>query len=78
VLRLHGIEHVFSLRANRGIWEPEATDSPWYRGTLHGALDRKAWELRAHTLVDAGLLLLGHDVDFDVALYAGPRIKSAK
>jgi polyisoprenoid-binding protein YceI len=74
VLRLHGYEHVFSLRAERGSWEPVATESYWFRGILHGALNRKAWEVRAHTLADAGLLLLGHDVEFEVSLTAGPRI----
>lgn len=78
VLRIHGHEHVFSLRAQRGSWEPVATDSHWYRGILHGALNRKAWELRAHTLADAGLLLLGHDVDFEVSLCVGPRVASPK
>jgi polyisoprenoid-binding protein YceI len=75
LLRLHGQEHVFSLRAQRGAWEPQDA-THWYRGTLSGGLDRKSWEVRRHTLVDAGLLLLGHEVHFEVMLVAGPRVQA--
>jgi|GEM_PF-4254697 polyisoprenoid-binding protein YceI len=76
VLRLHGQEHVFTLRAERGAWEGPANDSRWYRGLVSGGLDRKAWELRSHSLADGALLLLGHEVHFEVALCAGPRATS--
>lgn len=73
VLRLHGQEHVFALGADRGTWEQTATDAQWYRGLVRGELDRKAWGLRTHSLADGALLLLGHEVHFEVALCAGPR-----
>ncbi len=74
VLRLHGQEHVFVLGAERGTWEPLAIDGQWYRGLVRGELDRKAWGLRTHSLADGALLLLGHEVHFEVALCAGPRV----
>ncbi len=73
VLRLHGQEHVFVLGADRGAWEQVATDAQWYRGLARGELDRKAWGLRTHSLANGALLLLGHEVHFEVALCAGPR-----
>lgn len=73
VLRLHGQVHPFTLRADRGAWEGAAVDARWYRGLVSGELDRKAWELRSHTLADGALLLLGHEVLFEVALCARPR-----
>jgi polyisoprenoid-binding protein YceI len=73
VLRLHGQQHVFALGADRGTWEQVATDAQWYRGLVRGELDRKAWGLRTHSLADGALLLLGHEVHFEVALCAGPR-----
>ncbi len=73
LLRLHGQEHVFSLRANRGDWE-ESDKTHWYRGMLRGGLNRKSWELRPHALANAGLLLLGHEVHFEIMLVAGPRV----
>jgi polyisoprenoid-binding protein YceI len=73
VLRLHGYEHVFTLRAERGAWERGTIDTHWYRGVVRGELDRKAWDVRSHSLRDAALLLLGHEVHFEVVLCAGPR-----
>ena len=74
LLRLHGQEHVFSLLANRGDWEPVSDQSHWFRGVLRGGLNRRSWELRSHTLADAGLLLIGHEVHFEIMLVAGPRV----
>jgi polyisoprenoid-binding protein YceI len=76
VLRLHGHEHLFTLRAERGAWEGLANDSRWYRGLVSGGLDRNAWELRSHGLAHGALLLLGHEVHFEVALCARPRATS--
>lgn len=76
LLRLHGQQHVFSLRADRGSWEQVHDESQWYRGLVRGALDRKAWEVRSDSLADAALLLLGHEVQFEVTLVAGPRLQA--
>jgi polyisoprenoid-binding protein YceI len=74
VLRLHGQERALTLRAEHGVWLRDADDTPWYRGVVRGGLDRRAWELRSPTLTDAMLLLFGHDLHFEVVLYAGPRV----
>lgn len=76
VLRIHGHEHPFTLQAERGAWEGVAIDSRWFRGLVRGELDRRAWELRSHTLADGALLLLGHEVYFEIALCAGARSTS--
>jgi len=107
VLRMHGQSHVFTLRAETGVWGAEAcpvlpdaqaalssskmtshagatgtgpvestpslAPGEWYRGLVGGTLDRRTWELHAHTLTDAALTLLGHDIEFEVQLCAGPR-----
>jgi YceI-like domain len=82
LLRLLGQEHVFSLRADRGAWEQipdelQANQPDWYRGIVRGGLDRKAWELRSHSIADDLLLILGREVEFEVILIAGPRRLSA-
>ena len=74
VLRFHGQERVLTLRAEHGFWLRDGLGAQWYRATLRGGLGRKAWDLRSSTLSDAALRLFGHDVHFEVALYAGPRV----
>ena len=117
VLRMHGQAHVFTLRAEPGVWASDAcpvifpaladaapisaraqgsdgvatrsqtttppapkdaatpqAPSEWYRGIVGGILDRRAWELEAHTLAEAALTLLGHDIHFEVQLCAGPQV----
>jgi hypothetical protein len=74
VLRFDGQERALTLRAEHGAWRHDGLGAQWYRGVVRGGLDRKAWELRSPTITDAALLLFGHDVHFEVALYAGPRV----
>jgi hypothetical protein len=74
VLRFHGQERVLTLRAEHGFWLHDGLGAQWYRTTLRGGLDRKAWDLPSSPLTDAALRLFGHDVHFEVALYAGPRV----
>jgi hypothetical protein len=76
VLRLHGQERMLTLRAERGTWLEVGERIHWYRGVVRGGLDRRAWEVRSSTLTDAALLLLGHDVHFEVTLWAGPRAEA--
>ncbi len=78
LLRLGDQQHVFSLRAERGDWEPlldetEGDAGHWYRATVRGGLDRKDWALRSHSIADDLLLMLGREVQFEVMLVAGPR-----
>jgi hypothetical protein len=57
---------------------PPRTQDEWFHAVVSGTLDRRAWELQAPTLTDAALVLLGHEVHFEVHLYAGPRAPSPK
>jgi polyisoprenoid-binding protein YceI len=74
VLHVHGQAHLMTVWAQHGSWNADASGAEWYRALVSGGLDRKAWELRSHTLADSALLLLGHEVHFEVLLRAGPRI----
>jgi polyisoprenoid-binding protein YceI len=76
LLTMRGQEHLFSLRSEGGIWEPdpEGAGQHWHRSAAHGVLDRKVWIPHAHLFDEASDLLLGHDVHMIAELYVGPRI----
>jgi polyisoprenoid-binding protein YceI len=72
-LRMHGVEHLLSLRSKTGAWEPHATGSLWHRSAVHGVLDRKTWDARHEIHREIANLLLGHDVHFEAEFFAGPK-----
>jgi len=76
ILRLHGAEHLFNLRSETGLWEPQASGAMWHKSAVHGVLDRKTWESRHEIQREIATLLFGHDVHFAAELYAGPRTNS--
>jgi polyisoprenoid-binding protein YceI len=71
-LRMHGVDHLLSLRSKTGAWE-QASGSSWHRSAVEGMLDRKTWDPRHEIQREIANLLLGHDVHFAVELYAGPK-----
>ena len=73
LLRLHGAEHLFNMRSEIGLWEPHASGSLYHKSSMHGVLDRTTWDSRREIQREIATLLLGHDVHFEIDLYAGPR-----
>ena len=75
-LRMHGHDHLLSLRTATGLWEPHATGVLWHKSAAHGVLDRNTWDERKEIEREIATLLLGHDVHFSAEFYAGPRTNS--
>lgn len=76
ILTMHGQEHLFSMRSERGVWEPDpdVAVQTWHRSNAHGVLDRKVWAPNTHLFDGASNLLLGHDVHLIAELFVGPRV----
>ena len=72
--RMHGHDHLLSLRTDTGLWEAHnATGAMWHKSAVHGVLDRKTWDERKEVQREIATLLLGHDLHFTAEFYAGPR-----
>jgi polyisoprenoid-binding protein YceI len=75
-LRMHGHDHLLSLRTDTGLWQPHASGAMWHRSAVHGVLDRKTWDDRKEIEREIATLLLGHDLHFSAEFYAGPKTSS--
>lgn len=76
-LKMHGAEHLLSLRSKTGLWEPHhLSGALWHRSAVHGVLDRKTWDSRHEIHREIVNLLLGHDLHFSGDFYAGPKIST--
>jgi polyisoprenoid-binding protein YceI len=69
-LTMHGATHVVELIATTGVVSVDAAGRSWYAATATGTLDRRAWGVAVHPLLDVGGLLLGHEVRVELRVRA--------
>jgi polyisoprenoid-binding protein YceI len=74
-LKMHGAEHLLSLRSRTGLWEAHhLTGAMFHKSAVIGVIDRKTWDSRHEIRRDIASFLLGHDVHLSADFYAGPKI----
>ena len=77
MLTMHGAGHVVELIAEPARLSLDVTGRRWYETHVSGAIDRRAWGVAVHPLLEVGGVLLGHEVHVRLRVRAAvPGVKS--